>query len=120
MAMVVHFKARDLVYTRTDVEGNYTTICRAVTNKISSSMGAGIETLENVKIEWTVTYDEILFIKDGSLTIRADGEAHECVEGDIVWLPKGTTLVYDAPEACTYFYALYPVDWAKQQGISEP
>ena len=120
MTKAIHFKAGELRYKQTDVDGAHTTICRAITSGISNTIGAGVETLENTKIHWTVTYDEVLFIKQGRVTIRTDGENHVCTEGDIVWLPSGTTLVYDAPESCTYFYALYPVDWANRQGVSEP
>lgn len=33
---------------------------------------------------------------------------------------SGTSLIYDAPGRCAYFYALYPVDWASRQGVEEP
>lgn len=97
-----------------------TAIAREINAACSRTMGAGIEYLENVTIEWTVTYDEVLFIHEGRLTIESGGERHDCVPGDIVWLPEGTALKYVAKERVGYFYALYPVDWAKRQGIDEP
>ena len=120
MSKVRHFKGSELEYSRTNVDGAYTMICRAINDQISTSMGAGIETLDSVSIDWTVTYDEILFIKEGQMLIEAEGQTHHCREGDIVWLPNGTRLVYRAPAKCTYFYALFPVDWAKRQGTVEP
>jgi ethanolamine utilization protein EutQ len=62
----------------------------------------------------------VLFIREGELNVVSGGRTHRCRAGDIVWIPKGTMLIYDAPEACEYFYALYPADWAKRQGIEEP
>jgi ethanolamine utilization protein EutQ (cupin superfamily) len=45
----------------------------------------------------------------------------ECHVGDIVWLPEGCTLDYDITgRRCAYFYALYPFDWAKRNGMEEP
>jgi ethanolamine utilization protein EutQ len=83
-------------------------------------MGAGVERLEKVSFEWTVSYDEILFIKEGSMIIRSFGSEYRCSPDDIMWIPNGTTLVYEVPDVCTYFYALFPVDWAKRQGVKEP
>ncbi len=120
MTGVRHFAAATRVMGQTRVGDATTGICRAVDGETSTTMGAGIEVLENTRLPWTVTYDEILFIKEGTMTVHADGHAHACVEGDIVWLPAGTSLIYDAPGRCAYFYALYPVDWARQQGVEEP
>ena len=83
-------------------------------------MGGGIEYLENVTIDWTVTYDEILFVIEGPLTVAFEDGEHLCDAGDIVWLPEGTRLKYIAEGRAAYFYALYPVDWAARQGIAEP
>lgn len=97
-----------------------TSIAREINAGFSSHIGAGIEYLEDVTIDWTVTYDEVLFIHEGNLTVESEGERHECRPGDIVWLPNGTALRYIAKEKVSYFYALYPVDWAARQGLSEP
>ncbi len=97
-----------------------TSIARVIDSSVSSSVGGGIEYLEDAVIDWTVTYDEILFVFEGELTVAfADGE-HRCTAGDIVWLPAGTSLRYIANERAGYFYALHPVDWAARQGVREP
>lgn len=97
-----------------------TAIARIIDASISREMGAGIEYLENTTIDWTVTYDEVLFILEGPLTVEFDGTVHECDTGDIVWLPNGTRLKYIAKGRAAYFYAVHPVDWAARQGTSEP
>jgi ethanolamine utilization protein EutQ len=97
-----------------------TAIARVVDASISKHMGGGIEYLEDVTIDWTVTYDEILFILEGPLTVEFVDGRHDCHTGDIVWLPAGTHLKYIAKQRASYFYALYPVDWAARQGTVEP
>jgi len=97
-----------------------TSIARVINASISQHMGAGVEHLDNVTIDWTVTYDEILFILEGPLTLEFDDGRHVCEAGDIVWLPNGTHLKYVAEGRAAYFYALYPVDWAARQGTAEP
>lgn len=97
-----------------------TSIARVIDSGISRHMGGGIEYLENVTIDWTVTYDEILFILEGPLTVEFDDGRHVCDTGDIVWLPEGTHLKYVATTRAAFFYAVYPVDWAARQGTVEP
>jgi ethanolamine utilization protein EutQ len=115
------FKAGGRPWTTARTASGNTRIARLINRDLSEHMGAGIEVLENVSIAWTVTYDEVLFIHEGEMVITTGGERWTCRPGDIVWLPNGTTLEYDATKGrCAYFYALYPVDWAKRQGIEEP
>lgn len=97
-----------------------TEIAREVNARVSPSLGAGIEYLEDAVVDWTVTYDEVLFIHEGRLTVEFDGRREECGPGDIVWLPSGTRLKYMARERVGFFYAVWPVDWAARQGTREP
>jgi len=121
MGTAIHFKRQDMRFTTAHTESGDTSIARVINAGISRQMGGGIEVLERVSIRWTVTYDEILFIHEGEMTIRSDRREFVCKPGDIVWLPDGTSLEYDASTGrCVYFYALHPVDWAARQGIGEP
>ncbi|MDF0600192.1 AraC family ligand binding domain-containing protein [Psychromarinibacter sp. C21-152] len=117
-AQVFHAADRHLKPAVT--ETGTTMIAREIGTPLSRHMGAGIEVLDGVTIDWTVTYDEVLFIHSGRLTVEFDGTRHDCAPGDIVWLPKGTSLRYIAEGRAEYFYALYPVDWAARQGVEEP
>ena len=114
------FRAAERKLTPAVTPSGTTSIAREVDASLSRSMGAGIEYLEDTVIEWTVTYDEVLFIHEGRITIESGGERHDCGPGDIVWLPEGTALKYIARERVGYFYALFPVDWARRQGTEEP
>lgn len=121
MSGLKHYKYDEIAFGNTVVGDQQTSIARLINTAMgSTTMGAGIERLEKTRLEWTVTYDEVLFIREGELKVVSGGKTHLCRPGDIVWIPNGTTLIYDAPEACEYFYALTPVDWAKRQGIEEP
>jgi ethanolamine utilization protein EutQ len=115
------FRSDGLPWTTAKTSSGDTRIARVINRTNSTHMGAGIEVLDKVSISWTVTYDEVLFIHEGEMTIATGDERWTCRPGDIVWLPSGTSLDYDASRGrCAYFYALYPVDWAKRQGIEEP
>jgi ethanolamine utilization protein EutQ len=114
------FKRNEMQFKPAVTETGTTSIARVINSSFSQHMGGGLEYLENAVIDWTVTYDEILFIFEGKLTVVFDDGEHICEPGDIVWLPEGTHLKYVAKERAGYFYVLYPVDWAARQGIAEP
>jgi ethanolamine utilization protein EutQ len=114
------FKRADMTLIPAVTPSGTTSIARVINASNSRHMGGGYEVLENVTIDWMVTYDEILFVSEGPLVIALDDGEHECEAGDIVWLPTGTRLQYIARGRAAYFYALYPVDWAARQGKKEP
>jgi ethanolamine utilization protein EutQ len=121
MSKARHFKHSELPFVTARTASGDTRIARVVNAGISQHMGAGMEVLDHVSIQWTTTYDEVLFVHEGRLTIETGGDRFACGPGDIVWLPAGTTLIYHSSSGrCAYFYALYPVDWAARQGIREP
>lgn len=107
MSDVKLFKARDLDLTP-NADGIVT--APVVNRRHSTGMGAGIGVFENCHIEWTVTYDEVLFINDGNFTLRVGDKIYRAGPGDMLWIPKDTALVYEASERVTFFYAVYPVD----------
>lgn len=114
------FRRADMQFKPAVTATGTTSIARVITGTISRHMGGGLEYLENAVIDWTVTYDEILCIFEGQLTVEFDIGAQLCEPGDMVWLPKGTHLRYIAEARAGYFYVLYPVDWAARQGVAEP
>ena len=89
-----------------------------VNTSYSEALGAGIGTFEDCAMEWTVTYDEVLFITEGELTLRVGGDAYRAGPGDVLLIPKDTALVYEAGEKVTYFYAVCPVE--KSPSTNQP
>ena len=89
-----------------------------VNSSYSDALGAGIGTFEDCSIEWTVSYDEVLFIMAGRLTLRVGGDTWRAGPGDVLWIPKDTAVVYEAAEKVTFFYAVCPVD--KSPSTSKP
>lgn len=62
---------------------------------------------------WMVTYDEALIITKGTFTVTPkDGPAATAGSGEVIYLRKGTELVYSAGDAgAELVYATYPI-WA--------
>lgn len=80
-----------------------------VNTSFSNQMGAGIGVFEHCSMEWTVTYDEVLFILEGTFRLKTREGAFHAGQGDILWIPKDTWVVYEADDPVTFFYAVSPV-----------
>lgn len=67
---------------------------------------------------WVVTYDEVNIVTKGAFTFRtADGE-YTARAGEILFITKGTWVVYEAPEYAEFIYVTYP-HWMNAQKQSE-
>lgn len=76
-----------------------------------SELGAGFGRLTNARFPWTIKYDEIIFVLEGTLRVHTDGKVLEAGRFDTIWLPKGTALEYEAEDALIA-YAIHPANWA--------
>lgn len=78
-------------------------------------LGVGYARLSKAAIHWTVKYDEVITVIEGSMRVRLDDSVLELGERDSAWLPAGTKLVYEADEALI-LYAIHPSNWASAAG----
>lgn len=62
--------------------------------------------------DWTLTYDEVLVITQGTFSVVVDGNVTTARAGEAIFLPKGTALAYRAEEAAELVYVTYP-HWAE-------
>ena len=89
-----------------------------VNTSFSTRMGAGIGVFENCAMEWTVTYDEVLFILDGQFRLKTRQGTFHAGPGDTLWIPEGTWLIYEADAPVTFFYAVAPVSGSPTTGVA--
>jgi len=68
--------------------------------------------------EWTANYDEALIITSGRFTVRTADGAQTADAGEVIYLTKGTELVYQAEEDTELVYVTYP-HWADATRRSE-
>lgn len=81
-------------------------------NKDESKMSAGLLTIEDSKFEWELTYEEIDYVIEGTLTIEINGKTYTANEGDILFVPSGSKVVWGSPNKAKVFYTTYPANWA--------
>ena len=77
-------------------------------------MGAGVMELNHACLEWTLTYDEYDVVLDGTLEINIDGRIVSGQRGDIIYIPKGSHIIFQTPSTARFAYFVYPADWQSQ------
>jgi ethanolamine utilization protein EutQ len=76
----------------------------------SDTMSVGFARYSKGEInEWTVTYDEVLIVTKGVFIVRSEDDAKSAKAGEVIFLTKGTKVVYQAEEDHTeVVYVTYP------------
>lgn len=78
----------------------------------SPRLGAGIMEMENTTFDWTLTYDEVDYVIEGTLEIIIDGRKVVGNKGDVILIPKNTKIQFSTPNFARFMYVVYPANWA--------
>jgi ethanolamine utilization protein EutQ len=91
--------------------GTHVWLKDVVVTQDRSPMGAGYMSLDKGEMQWTLTYDEIDIVLEGELVIT---RAHEQVRGktgDVIYIPKGSSITFGTPNWTRFVYVVFPVNW---------
>lgn len=80
----------------------------------SPRLGCGLMEMEESSFAWTLKYDEIDYIIDGVLEVEIDGRKVAGYKGDIIFIPKNSSINFTAPKYAKFMYVTYPANWAEQ------
>ena len=76
-----------------------------------SPMGAGYMSLDKGEMQWTLTYDEIDIVLEGELVITRGKEQVHGKTGDVIYIPKGSSITFGTPSWTRFVYVVFPVNW---------
>ena len=82
-----------------------------VTTKDRSPMGAGFMSLDKGEMAWTLTYDEMDVVLEGELVITRGNEQVRGNAGDVIYIPKGSSITFGTPSHTRFVYVVFPVNW---------
>ncbi len=85
-----------------------------ITDRDGSPIGAGYMSFEQGAFPWTLNYDEIDIVLEGELVIRVGDCDYSGHEGDIIYIPKGTSIQFSTPTRCRFAYVTFPANWNAQ------
>lgn len=80
----------------------------------SPRLGAGVMEMRATTFPWTLQYDEIDYVLEGTLSIRSGGSAVTAGPGQLILIPKGSAIEFSAPDYARFLYITYPADWQGQ------
>jgi ethanolamine utilization protein EutQ len=83
-----------------------------ITQEHGSSMAAGFLTMHAGSFPWTLNYDEVEYVVEGELHIGTANGTVIGLPGDVIFIPKGTSITFGTPSWAKFLYVTYPVDWA--------
>ena len=90
-----------------------------VTGADGSPMTAGIMSFRREdSFPWLLDYDEVDLVLEGVLRIEIDGRELEGKAGDILYIPKGSNIIFSTPSRTRVFYVTYPANWASASTAS--
>jgi ethanolamine utilization protein EutQ len=76
-----------------------------------SPMGAGFMALDKGEMQWTLNYDEIDIVLEGELVITRGHEQVRGKTGDVIFIPKGSSITFGTPSWTRFVYVVFPVNW---------
>ncbi|MGV8981823.1 cupin domain-containing protein [Clostridium sp.] len=97
----------------TGKEGDKVLLKDIVTLEESPRLGCGLMEMEETRFDWTLKYDEIDYIIDGTLEINIDGRKVVGNKGEMIFIPKNSTIEFSVPNYAKFMYVTYPANWAE-------
>lgn len=82
-----------------------------ITEQDGSSMAAGFMQWENAFFPWTLNYDEVDMVLEGELHVRHEGETMVARAGDVMFIPKGSSIEFGTPSTVRFLYVAWPANW---------
>ena len=111
------FSEKDLTYTTFFGPPGRVDVAPTVDSSISSTLAAGVCVFEDCCMDYTMTYDDVLYILEGELVFRTEDYEVRCGPGDTLWVPDAITGTFEAKGRCKTFYAVHPVNWDEKAGF---
>lgn len=76
-------------------------------NNKESKMNAGILVIQDSNFECEAMYEEINYVVEGTLTIKINEKTYTAYEGDVLFIPSGSKVVWGSPNKAKLFYVRY-------------
>ena len=82
-----------------------------VTAEHGLPMAAGVMSLREGTFPWKLDYDEVEYVIEGELHITTVDQLVVGRPGDVIAVPKGSSITFGTPSWARFLYVTYPADW---------
>jgi ethanolamine utilization protein EutQ (cupin superfamily) len=91
-------------------------LARAITSAGTTQLGGGyMRFAQDAEFaDWTLTYDEVLFVQAGELMVVSTTGDIVARAGEAILIPKGAKVTYRGRAGTVSFFVLWPFDWNKK------
>ncbi|MCL1840511.1 MAG: cupin domain-containing protein [Propionibacteriaceae bacterium] len=97
-----------------DVPANSVRLIDLLTLDESPRVGCGLMEMDATSFDWTLKYDEVDYVIEGTLELILDGRTMRATAGQVLYIPKNTPLRFSTPDKVRFFYVVYPANWSQQ------
>ena len=80
----------------------------------SPRLGCGLMVMERTTFPWTLNYDELDYVISGRLDILIDGQTVSAGPGEVIYIPKGSSIQFSVKDKARFLYFVYPANWQEQ------
>ena len=77
----------------------------------SPRLGVGIMEMRDTTFPWTLNYDEIDMVLEGELHVRHEGQTMIAKAGDVMFIPKGSSIEFGTTSSVKFLYVAWPANW---------
>ena len=74
-------------------------------------LGCGLMVMERTTFPWTLTYDVMDYVIEGRLDILVDGQTVSAGPGEVLYIPKDTSIQFSVRDKARFLYFVYPANW---------
>jgi len=91
-------------------------LARSITHAGTTQLGGGYMRFDSDAefADWTLKYDEVLFVQSGELEIISDLSSVKAHAGEAILIPNGARVTYRGRAGTVGFFVLWPFDWDKK------
>lgn len=80
----------------------------------SPRLGCGLMVMERTTFPWTLNYDELDYVISGRLDILINGQKVSAGPGEVIYIPKGSSIQFSVEDKARFLYFVYPANWQSQ------
>lgn len=80
----------------------------------SPRLGCGLMVMERTTFPWTLNYDELDYVISGRLDILINGQKVSAGPGEVIYIPKGSSIQFSVEDKARFLYFVYPANWQEQ------
>ena len=80
----------------------------------SPRLGCGLMVMEQTTFPWTLNYDEMDYVVEGRLDIIINGQTVSAGPGEVIYIPKGSSIQFSVADKARFLYFVYPANWQEQ------